>query len=258
MLGRLDAAARRQRAFVADAAHELRSPLASVRTAVEVARLHAGDPGASDGADWTATADGVLEDTARMTRLVDDLLLLARVDDARTGGGPVARAGDAATVADDVVDRLGKRRADAVRVRRTGVASAPVSMGRDALERVAVNLVENAVRYAHAEVEVRVEQEPGGPVTLTVTDDGPGVPEAERERVFERFTRLDDARSRDEGGSGLGLAIVRELVRAHGGDVHLEDGPDNRAGGGAGDGAGHGLRAVVQLPAAVTSTAGAP
>ena len=234
MLGRLDAAARRQRAFVADAAHELRSPLASVRTAVEVARLHAGGPGASDGADWTATADGVLEDTARMARLVDDLLLLARVDDARAGGGPAARAGDAAAVADDVVDRLGRRRADAVRVRRTGVASAPVSMGRDALERVVVNLVENAVRYAHAEVEVRVEQEPGGPVTLTVTDDGPGVPEAEQERVFERFTRLDDARSRDEGGSGLGLAIVRELVRAHGGDVHLED-------------TAPGLRAVVRL-----------
>jgi signal transduction histidine kinase len=154
-------------------------------------------------------------------------------------------------VADDVTNRLERTRADAVRLVRTGAASAPVPMSRTALDRVVVNLVENAVRYARTRVEVAVTTAPQA-VELSVTDDGPGVPAADQERVFERFTRLDDARSRDEGGSGLGLAIVRELVRACGGDVRLED-------------ASPGLRAVVRLPRAapgpaqeVTSTAAAP
>ncbi len=232
MLARLDASARRQRAFAADAAHELRSPLASIRTAVEVSKLAPAGAGA-DG--WAETVDGVLADTDRMTGLVDDLLLLARLDDGRAGPGAEPREGDAAAVADSVVERLGRRRTDGVRVGRTGAAHAEVRMAPDALERVLVNLVENAVRYARAEVWVGVEAA-GTEVLLTVSDDGPGVPAADRERVFERFTRLDDARSRDEGGSGLGLAIVRELVRVHGGDVHLED-------------ATPGLRAVVRLPA---------
>jgi signal transduction histidine kinase len=115
-----------------------------------------------------------------------------------------------------------------------------VRAAEDVLERVVLNLVENAVRYARSRVEVVVERS-GEDVVLTVADDGPGVPPADRDRVFERFTRLDDARSREEGGSGLGLAIVRELVRAHSGDVHLDD---------PAPGAGPGLRAVVRLPAA--------
>jgi signal transduction histidine kinase len=243
MLARLEAAATRQRAFVADAAHELRSPLASIRTAVEVSRL----PGAGsedvagNGAHgWRATADGVLEDAARMGRLVDDLLLLARLDDARVipaaDDGTDAGSGDLAAVADRVVDRLERRHDSSVRVTREGGGPAHVPAGEDVLERVVVNLVENAVRYARSRVEVSVGRS-GDDVLLTVTDDGPGVPAADRTRVFERFTRLDDARSRDEGGSGLGLAIVRELVRAHGGDVHLDD-------------AAPGLRAVVRLPSA--------
>ncbi|MFD0889471.1 sensor histidine kinase, partial [Streptosporangium algeriense] len=106
----------------------------------------------------------------------------------------------------------------------------------DALDlgRVLVNLVDNALRYTSTPVVVGLRVE-GADVVLTVTDDGPGVPEPDRERVFDRFTRLDSARSRDEGGSGLGLAIVRETVNAHGGAVHLED-------------ASPGLRAVVRLP----------
>ena len=245
MLARLDAAAKRQRAFVADAAHELRSPLASIRTAVEVSRLpgaQAGD-GTDGGDDWRATADDVLEDTARMSRLVDDLLLLARLDDAREARqSTVAETatGDLAAVADRVVERLERQHGGSVRVTREGCGTIAVRASDDVLERVVVNLVENAVRYARSRVELTV-QGSGGDVLLTVTDDGPGVPAADRERVFERFTRLDDARSRNEGGSGLGLAIVRELVRAHGGDVHLDDPPDPSA---------PGLRAVVRLPSA--------
>jgi signal transduction histidine kinase len=247
MLARLDDAARRQRAFVADAAHELRSPLASIRTAVEVSRL-GGPGGGADGAatddDWRAVADGVLEDTDRMGRLVDDLLVLARLD-APPPASAAAR-GDVAAVADRVVERLAERSATqhaAVRVVRGGAAVAPVALADDTLERIVGNLADNAVRYASSKVEVGVSTQDGR-VVLTVTDDGPGVPAPDRERVFERFTRLDDARSRAEGGSGLGLAIVRELVLAAGGDVRLED-------------AAPGLRAVVRLPA-VTSTAAAP
>jgi signal transduction histidine kinase len=239
MLARLDAAARRQRAFVADAAHELRSPLASIRTAVEVSRLpgaQAGDGVDDDSDGWRATADGVLEDAARMGRLVDDLLLLARLDDARETAGAGTRTGDLAAVAERVVERLERQHGPAIRVTGEGGGTIPVRAGEDVLERVVVNLVENAARYARSRVEVTVQRS-GSDVLLTVTDDGPGVPAADRDRVFERFTRLDDARSRNEGGSGLGLSIVRELVRAHGGDVHLDD-------------AGPGLRAVVRLPAA--------
>jgi signal transduction histidine kinase len=248
MLARLEAAARRQRAFVADAAHELRSPLASIRTAVEVSRLtgpHAADDRRNgrtgrDGDDyetgWRETADGVLEDTARMSRLVEDLLLLARLDDARETPGNGTGTGDLAAVADRVVERLERQHGQSGPVLRESTGTIAVRAGEDVLERILVNLVENAVRYARSRVEVTVQRS-GGDAVLTVTDDGPGVPAADRERVFERFTRLDDARSRDAGGSGLGLAIVRELVRAHGGDVHLED-------------AQPGLRAVVRLPAA--------
>src|SRR6185437_3126583 len=164
----------RQRAFVADAAHELRSPLASIRTAVEVSRLpgaQAGD-GADGGDDWRATADDVLEDTARMSRLVDDLLLLARLDDAREARqstGAETATGDLAAVADRVVERLERQHGRSVRVTREGCGSVRVGAGEDALERVVVNLVENAVRYARSRVEVAVQRS-GDDALLTVAD----------------------------------------------------------------------------------------
>jgi signal transduction histidine kinase len=229
MIERIRASSRRQRAFVADAAHELRSPLASIRTAVEVARLHPRD------ADWPQVADGVLDDADRMGRLVDDLLLLARLDEGRVRPGSAPPA-DAAAVADDVVERLGRQLPDGVSLVRTGAGTAPAATSRDSLERIVVNLVENALRYARSRVEVCVDTCETS-VVLAVADDGPGVPDADRERVFERFTRLHDDRSRASGGSGLGLAIVRELATAGGGAVVLDD-------------AGPGLRAVVTLPAA--------
>ncbi len=236
MIERIRNASRRQRAFVADAAHELRSPVASIRTAVEVAALR---PGTSD---WPQVADGVLEDAGRMGRLVDDLLLLARLDE-----GGLARAtrdrgsgagADVADVADDVVERIGRLTPGGTLLARTGAATAPTTAPLDAVDRITVNLVENAVRYARSRVQVDVAVDAGtGTVRLCVADDGPGVPAEDRERVFERFTRLDDDRSRASGGSGLGLAIVRELARAAGGGIRLED-------------AGPGLRAVVTLPSA--------
>ena len=227
MLDRLAAASARQRSFVADAAHELRSPLANLRTQLEVALVH---PGA---ADWPATGAAALDEAARLARLVDDLLLLARIDAGSPGTGRPTEPVDLAELVRAAVARRPEGRVP-VRVDAAGPALLAGDPG--ALSRVLGNLLDNAVRHAAGEVRVAVAVA-GGQVVLTVTDDGPGIPAAERARVFERFARRDDARSRDAGGSGLGLAIVRELVAAYGGQVALED-------------AAPGLRAVVRWPAA--------
>jgi signal transduction histidine kinase len=223
MLHRLDTARARQRAFVADAAHELRSPLTNMRTELEVAQR------LPDSTDWPALADDLLTDVDRLARLVADLLLLARADDAATR--------PAQTTAEEV--ELGQLLAE-VAARYPAVAyqrpAAPLrTVGeRDALGRVVANLLDNATRHAGDRVVLSVTAD-GAYQRIEVVDDGPGIPAAERERVFHRFTRLDDARARDAGGSGLGLAIVRELVRRHGGRVTLGD-------------AGPGLRVEVRLP----------
>lgn len=208
MLARLEDARQRQQRFVGDASHELRSPLSSIRQAAEVARSH---PGALPEGEM---AEAVLEESGRMERLVDQLLLLTR-----TGGGA------ARSVRDVDLDDLAL--AEARRVRRSGLSvdSSGVGAGRvrgepTALTQVVRNLTDNAARHARGTVRVRVHTRDDG-VELIVEDDGSGVPESERERVFERFVRLDEARARDEGGSGLGLAIVKEIVAAHGGRVTL-------------------------------------
>ncbi|TQS40574.1 sensor histidine kinase [Cryptosporangium phraense] len=226
MLARLDAARARQRAFVADAAHELRSPLASLRTQIEVAEV----------TSTPAEPAELLADVSRLTRLVDDLLLLARMDDGPVRHRPPEPV-ELAVVADAAVARSAGARVPVVRVDRPGAASAVVEGDEDGLTRVVTNLVENAVRYADSGVEVRLGSD-GGRATLEVVDDGPGIPAADRERVFARFTRRDDARDRDSGGSGLGLAIAREIVRRHDGTITLgEESP-------------HGLVATVSLPLA--------
>ncbi|MEU8271843.1 ATP-binding protein [Sphaerisporangium sp. NPDC049002] len=221
MLARLEAAEASQRALISDAAHELRSPLASIRLQLEVALGH------PDGQEWSETAEGVLEDTLRLSRLAEGMLTLARLDERRRPARwqPV-----------DLAELI---EATAARYDETVVkvlAAGPAVVDGDAMDlsRVLVNLLDNAVRHAgaHVGVELRVT---GAEAVFTVTDDGPGIPEADRERVFNRFTRLDSSRSRDDGGAGLGLAIVRETVLAHGGSVRLED-------------ASPGLRAVVRLP----------
>ncbi|GAA3764343.1 HAMP domain-containing sensor histidine kinase [Micromonospora maritima] len=230
MLDRLAASRDRQRAFVADAAHELRSPLTNMRTELEVARR------LGDGTDWPAVADDLLADTERLGRLVDDLLLLARLDeqDARPSPvGPVELGGLLRGVA---------ARYPCPPVRLVVPDGAWWVEGDPGeLRRVLVNLVDNATRHAHAAVELAVTGPDGAYHLVTVTDDGPGVPAADRERVFARFTRLDDARARDAGGAGLGLAIVRELVRRAGGTVELADATPGAA--------APGLRATVRLPA---------
>ncbi|MEW1952662.1 HAMP domain-containing sensor histidine kinase [Terrabacter sp. NPDC080008] len=231
MLDRIATARRKQRAFVADAAHELRSPLASMRTQLEVAQ-RLGEGGRLPGE--------VLPDVDRLSALVDDLLLLARGDDAGTAGG-TAPSRPAATVdVQRVVTGVAERyRAARVPVRAPVAhpgARLDASIAAEDLTRAVTNLVDNAVRHARSAVTLEVRNG-AGHVVVVVTDDGHGIPEADRERVFDRFTRLDEARDRDSGGTGLGLAITRALVRRWGGDVLLED-------------AEPGVRAVVTLRAA--------
>jgi signal transduction histidine kinase len=223
MLARLERSSAQQRSFVADAAHELRSPLTAIRTQLEVARAHPAE------ADWGQVTADALTDVERLSRLVDDLLVLARVEE--SGARPPVGAVDLARVADDVVARMVSQ----VALRRTGADELIVRIDADAMARIVANLVDNAVRHATTAVTVDVRDGPGGGAVVSVADDGPGIPASQREQVFERFARLDDARSRDAGGTGLGLPIVRELARSQGGEVTLEDN-------------GPGLRAVVHLP----------
>lgn len=262
MLSRLAEAQQRQRALVSDTAHELRSPIASIRTQLEVALDF------PDGQDWPTTARDVHADVLRLARLAEDLLLLARLDEqAGAGASGAGSNGAGGANGGQVADDAGRRdaHADLVSLGRSVAcrysdARVPVTVlppgpepgagqpgetvlavgdaGR--LERLMVNLVDNAVRYAKSSVVVSARHD-GAWAELSVTDDGSGIPEADRERVFVRFARLDDARSRDgaeAGGAGLGLAIVRATAQAYGGTAYLEaaDPPP-------------GLRAVVRLPA---------
>ncbi len=223
MLDRLEGASAAQRAFVADAAHELRSPLSAIRTQLEVARRH------PDSAPWEETADGVLADTDRLARLVDDLLLLARSEDRAPAhrSEPVdlvelAREVSARPWAVPVTLESLTATTGSVSSTHAGNESAQIRADPDAVTRILVNLVDNAARYARTAVTIAVRRD-GGLVELSVSDDGPGIAPADRERVFERFTRLDAARSRADGGSGLGLAIVHRLVQSSGGTVRVED-----------------------------------
>jgi len=229
MLDRIDTATQRQRTFVGDAAHELRSPLASLRTQLEVAG-RVGPPG-----DLTAFLDDALADVTRLDRLVEDLLALARSDES---GGALRRSEPVE------LDALAGAVLAGYVTARVPVSArvAPVIVEGDpeALRRIMVNLVDNAVRYAKSQVAVTIEQSRRGrgqaTAQLVVADDGPGVPASERERVFDRFYRVAPSRSRETGGTGLGLAIVRDLATAHGGQVRLA-------------GNHPGLRVTVTLPA---------
>jgi signal transduction histidine kinase len=243
MLDRLATSRERQRTFVADAAHELRSPLASMRTQLEVAQ-RLGEGG--------ELADDLLADVQRLSRMVEDLLLLARAG--ADHQAPSRRESfDAQSLLGEVAGRYAAAR---VPVHVATGAAVFVSADREELRRVLSNLVDNAVRHAGTEVVLAAEVREGQGL-LTVTDDGPGIPLPDRQRVFDRFTRLDDARSRDAGGSGLGLAIVRELLRRSGGTITLADAAQAPpaagaapagAEGGAAPSSGPGLRAEVRLP----------
>ncbi|MFH9421761.1 sensor histidine kinase [Streptomyces sp. NPDC017529] len=206
-LGALQESVERQRRFVADASHELRSPIASLRTQLEVGIAH---PELLD-------AEGAVEDAVRLQNLAADLLLLARLD---AGERPAdSRIDLAALVREEVSQRVGDR----IAVTVGELAGAEVAGSRSQVGRVLGNLLDNAQRHAEGAVRASVVRE-GEWAVLRVEDDGPGVPPEERERIFERFVRLDDARSRDDGGAGLGLAIARDVAERHGGTLVVREG----------------------------------
>jgi signal transduction histidine kinase len=212
MLDRLDAAATAQRRFVSDASHELRSPLATIRQHAELAQLH---PAATSVDDLA----GVVHDEGlRMQELVDALLLLTRLDE------QAALREDPVDLDDLALAEVRRLRAGGATVDGSGIRAARVRGDARLLGQLVRNLADNAARHARSAVAIGVTGR-GAEVLLTVDDDGAGVPPDERERIFERFVRLDEARARDAGGSGLGLAIVRAIAEAEGGGVRVEDSP---------------------------------
>ncbi len=234
MLSRLQLSRDRQRQFTADASHELRSPIASVRHQLEVALAHPEQTSVAE------LAPDLLAESLRMERLVADLLLLARADE------HTLTLNRRAVDLDDLVlaEAARLRQRARVTVDTSGVSAAQLEGDPAQLSRLVRNLADNAERHAVSVVSLAVTASPGQ-LTLTVTDDGDGVPPAESERIFERFTRLDGARARDSGGAGLGLAIVAEVARAHGGTVSVQAA---RAEAADGDGR-RGARFIVVLPA---------
>lgn len=215
MLARLEASQAAQRRFIADASHELRSPVATLRAAVEVWDEH---PDTSSPREFSGL---VGSESARLERLVDDLLLLARADE----GALAASRTDVDL--DEIVDgELARLRATTELSVRASVEPVRVRGDSGQLVRTVRNLVDNAVRHARSTVVlgVRTEDLSGRSWALVeVADDGAGVPDPERVRIFDRFVRLQEGRDRGSGGTGLGLAIVAELVAAHGGSVNVSD-----------------------------------
>jgi signal transduction histidine kinase len=212
MLDRLESSQRAQRQFVSDASHELRSPLASLRQYAEVAQAH------PDRVNLDDLSEAVLDEGDRLERLVAGMLLLARVTERS------ATATGTAVDLDDLMLAEARRLRDtmALGIDSTGVGPARVHGDQNLLAQVVRNLVDNAAQHASGQVRLSLGLV-DGQALLVVEDDGHGVPADERDRVFERFVRLDESRARASGGTGLGLAIVRETLQAHRGSVRITD-----------------------------------
>lgn len=224
MLARLDDSARRQRRFVADASHELRTPLAAIRTTLEVGLAH------PDRAPWPVIAERAVQQSVRLEDLIQQLLLLAKTDERQLA--VPQRAVDLVDMLNDIVAQLPTHPID---IELDIPANLATTGDRSHLERLFRNIIDNALRYAANHVAITATAI--GPVArVQIDDDGPGIPAADRSRVFDRFVRLDNSRERGTGTTGLGLAIAREIAQAHHGHITLLERP------------GGGTRAVVTLP----------
>ncbi|TDC07530.1 HAMP domain-containing histidine kinase [Nonomuraea longispora] len=208
-LARLERSAEQQRQFASDASHELRTPIAGLRAQLESAQLY------PDDTDVEALVAGSLRDTDRLQAIITDLLLLARI------GSQVDTAKERIDLALLVRQELSTR-SDKVPVQVELAEEVVVEGVRVQLSRVLTNLLDNAQRHAESRVLVKVSRADGMAV-LAVENDGMEIGVEDRERIFERFTRLDAARSRDAGGTGLGLAIARDVAEAHGGRIAVEE-----------------------------------
>ena len=217
MLDRLESSQQAQASFVSDASHELSTPIAVMRHQLEVAIRE------TDHHPLRATLTDLLDEDLRMQRLVEDLLVLARNDH----GHPDPRRHvlvDLDDIALEESARLAASDPDS-RIDTQGVSAGQVRGREDDFVRIVRNLVDNALRHAQSAVAVHVTSV-DDKVILHVDDDGTGVPLMHRERVFQRFTRLDESRSREYGGSGLGLAIVADLVTRYQGSVTVATAPE--------------------------------
>ncbi len=241
MLDRLEMSLEKQKAFVADASHELRNPLASLRAQLEIGRATA-----EDEADWQAVVDGALAEEGRIEVLVRDLLLLARLDRHTVDPSGLLDQPDTAVDLGEVasVESHGRPRRSGITLRCDVAGRVEVPVPEGLARRVVANLIDNAERHAASQVTVTVGEDSGW-AQLAVQDDGPGIAPADRERVFQRFTRLDEARAADDGGAGLGLAIVKDIVARHGGTVAFTD-------------CAKGARVVVRLPLHTSSPSAQP
>lgn len=223
MLARLEESSERQRRFVADASHELRSPLTRIRAQLEVDLAHPAT------ADLEATHRSVLEESATLEKLVDDLLALASND----GISPLTR--EPVDLDDLVLEEARRHSSRPIEIDVSEVSGAQVLGDREALARVIRNLIDNVVRHGGQTAGISV-REVGPDAVVEVSDDGPGIPEGARERIFDRFARLDEARSAGSWGAGLGLAISRAVLAAHGGTIEVDPGYSE------------GARFVIRLP----------
>jgi signal transduction histidine kinase len=227
MLARLEESQRRQRRFVSDASHELRSPVSTIRQHAEVAMSH------PDDTEVDELAEVVLEENLRLQRVVEDLLLLTKMDE-----GTLRLRTEPVDLDDLVFEEAGRlRNSTELQIDTSAVSVGRVIGDREQLARLVRNLSDNAARHSRGTVALSLHQD-NGVAVLNVDDDGRGIPDRDRQRIFERFVRLEEARDRDSGGSGLGLAIVAEIATAHGGKVSVQDGPLG------------GARFEVQLPSA--------
>jgi signal transduction histidine kinase len=217
MLARLEESAHRQRRFVADASHELRSPLAAIRTTLEVGLAH------PDRAPWPTIAERAAQQSVRLEGLIQQLLVLARADERLLAANqqPV----DIGQLLHDIQASTLTHHIDL----QLRVVDKAVTLGSpDHLGRLFRNVIDNAIRYATSSVLITASVT-DTTVQVEIIDDGPGVPEEERERVFDRFVRLDSSRDRSTGTTGLGLAIAREIALAHHGQITLADSPHGGA-----------------------------
>jgi signal transduction histidine kinase len=214
-----------QRRFAADASHELRTPLTGLRTQLEEAQLH------PDDTDLGHLLDHALGDVDRLEAIIADLFLLTMID----RNAPLVL--EEIDLAELVHAEVPRRMGDPHPVRTHLETGVRVDVDRTLISRVLANLIDNAQRHAVRAVRVQLHRSDGS-AELTITDDGVGIAEGDRERIFHRFTRLDTARSREHGGTGLGLALARGIARSHNGTLHAESPPDD------------GARFVLRLPLA--------
>ena len=231
MLDRLAEAIHGQREFVADASHELRTPLTVIRGQLEVLAAQQDPP----GAEVRRVERLVQAEITRISRLVDDLLLLAQAEQTDFLQGEPINLHSFVEELWDGVSLTAERRFELGPVPEGTLDADP-----DRLAQAVRNLARNAIEHTAAEtglVRLDVERVAPDKLRFAVLDDGPGIPEGERDRIFERFHRTDPARTRSAGGAGLGLAIVRAIAEAHGGHVRARE-PAN----------GRGARVELVLP----------